>query len=145
MNLYANQIERIINISQYQQVVTGHILKSIRIITYNRTLSDTRQNLYVNVQDWELSEDNPIIPSTPNTSETCWMIFDPVDRTFKYSDDLEQTFDHKIWIVTKNKYNQDHIRYGNTLLYYIDEIGATVQGEELLPTNWVPDYPTSTP
>lgn len=153
-DLYANQIERIINISQYQQVVTGHILKKLRFLHYHYSGHNPvlDQDYSINVQDWELSEDNPTIPGYYSGVYSGWMVYDPTNRQFLFSKfEQPQTLDHKVWIVSKN-----HSFGGRGYYDYflIDQDNAQVQlfSTEIdvgnyvyvLPTNWVPDFPTTT-
>lgn len=148
-NLYANQIERIINISQYQQVVTGSILKKIKITVYETRTGNVLIDHNFPVQEWTKSETTPVLVPTFQ------LVFDPVTRIFflNYSSN-SLTFDHPIWVISNNVAVVTN-RRDYRIFYLYNEVDAVstltfVEGDDNvyktdpLPLNWVPDYPTST-
>lgn len=150
-NLYANQIERIINISQYQQVIQGHILKRINITLWRNVDVALRHYDFL-VQDWTLSNTIPV--EVPYQQ----LVFDPVTRIFyiNNSSSTPLTFDHSVWIIGNSvNIHADFSR--NYMYFYIidqenlqvvlktsnESRNTTFYESNPLPLNWVPDYPTT--
>lgn len=153
-DLYANQIERIINISQYQQVITADLLNKL-ILTFSWRGSGDSQTFEFPVSNWQISQNNPTI-----LAQSKIVYFDPVDRIFKGAGFQDVTYNHEVWICgncdyayglypsfgTGSSANRMTTRiYLSEKNYNGTETTTILPLTDPLPSNWVIDYPTTTP